>query len=248
MAIKQTDLFNNLQDYLPGFSVDCVIFTYHNRRIKVLLNKIDTKDQWLLPGGFVKRDEDVDDSAYRILRERTGLDEIYLQQFHLFGKVSRTSMDENLEILKLGEQKSKDVYHYLMNRFVSVGYFALVNYDKVIISERDSDIYDWFELDNIPKLYSDHNQIINKAINVVRLLIDHLPLGYQLLPEKFILPDLRAIYECILGKELDKRNFQKKMISSGLIIQLDERKVVNTYPHPYYYIFNKEKIKDLIFI
>lgn len=243
----EKSIFSNIEKYHPGFSVDCVVITYHQRKVKILLNKSEIMGSWMLPGGFVGKDEDVDDAVHRILRERTGLKDIYLQQFHLFGKANRTNLMYNKKILDLIVSDPEELENYekfFVKRFISMGYFALVNFENISTPEKYEDICNWFSIDEIPPLYTDHNLIIEKAIGVIQFLIDSLPIGYQLLPEKFILPDLRCIYECILGKKLDKRNFQKKMLSSGAIIRLDERKIVNTYPHPYYYTFNKDKIKN----
>ncbi len=233
-----------MENVHPAFSVDCVIITFHEKKLKVLLNKFDFIDKWMLPGGWVQKDEDIDIAALRILKERTGLENVYLMQFHCFGKANRTNLEENKMILEALGELPDEMLKLFVTRFISVGYFALVKYDNIIIEDRKSDIYQWVDLDNIPKLYTDHNYIIDKAINIIKLLIDYLPIGYRLLPEKFILPDLRAIYEGILGEPIDKRNFQKKMLSSGLIRRLDERKEVSTYPNPYFYVFNKEKFSN----
>lgn len=234
-----------LDEAHPGFSVDCVIITFYDKKLKVLLNKSELINKWMLPGGWVLKDEDVDTAACRILKERTGLDNVYLRQFYLFGKANRTNLDENKAILEAARELTDEKVKQFVTRFISIGYFALIKYEDAIIEDRENDICMWVDLDCIPQLYTDHNQIIDKAIDIIQLLIDYLPIGYQLLPEKFIIPDLRAIYEGILRQPLDKRNFQKKMLASGLITRLDERKVVNTYPHPYYYIFNKEKMEQL---
>lgn len=234
----------NYADFQPGLSIDCVIISYHEKKIKVLLNKFNYADKWMLPGGFVRKDEDIDVAAHRILKERTGIANAYLMQFHCFGKANRTNMEENMDILSDTGLLSDEHLCFFASRFISVGYFALIKYDDVKIERREKDIYYWCNLDKIPPIYTDHKDIIEKAINTIRLFIDYLPIGYRLLPEKFILSDLRAIYDSILPQPVDKRNFQKKMLSSGLIERLDEKKLVGTYPQPYYYVFNKERIKS----
>lgn len=236
----------DLNIYHPGFSIDCVVITFHNKKMKVLLNKLNNFRKWMLPGGLVKREEDVDCAARRILYDRVGLNNIYLKQFHLFGKPNRTNPKENEEFVEKSMTATESNIEFFTQRFISMGYFALVRYETVLIEEREEDHYQWFNINEIPNLYTDHNEIINKALEFIRLLVDYIPLGYNLLPEKFTLPDLRAVYEAIFGKSLDKRNFQKKMLNSELIIRLDERKQVSTYPKPYLYIFDKSKLTTLL--
>lgn len=241
MTDRIIDYIENYTDYHPGLSVDCVVITYYERKLKVLLTESYIMDKWMLPGGFVKNNEDIDDAAIRILRERTGIKNLYLKQFQTFGKVDRVDIEENKQILKR-LKASAAARRFYSSRFVTVGYFALVKYDEIAMEAgKDSWIHKWVDVNDVPVLYTDHNHVINEALNMIRLMIDHFPLIDQLLPEKFILPDLKAMYEGILGHSLDKRNFQKKMLTSGLIKRLDERKPVNTCPQPYYYIFNKDR-------
>lgn len=240
---KEKTILQSLSSFHPGFSVDCVVVTYHEKKIKILINRYDKIGQWMLPGGFVRKDEDVDQAVHRILKARTGLGNIYLQQFRLFGSVGRTDLGVNkkiLDILNDEPGKRQDYESFYVNRFITMGYYALVNFEKIRIPGKYSHICKWFSLDDLPELYSDHRQIIDKAIQTIRFLIKYLPIGSQMLPEKFTLPDLRVIYEGLLGKKLDRRNFQKKMLSSGLIERLEKCKDVKTYPHSYYYRFNKQ--------
>ncbi|MCD7973600.1 MAG: NUDIX domain-containing protein [Candidatus Azobacteroides sp.] len=208
----------------PGLSVDCVIFGFHEGNLKILLNKFSCFTKWMLPGGFIFKNENIDDTAVRVLEDRTGLRDIYLQQFHTFGDNSRTRLEENNEMLiRYGftdenERKS----HWLMQRFISVGYYALVNYSKVQLKTNADEEIAWFGLEEIPELYSDHNRIIEKALSVIRIQLNNVPIGFELLPEKFTMTELRIIYETILKKNLDRRNFQRKVMNSGYIIKLDE--------------------------
>lgn len=240
----ENTFWEGLNDCHPGFSVDCVVVTYYKREIKILINKVNRIGQWMLPGGFVKNNEDVDDAVYRILKDRTGLKNIYLQQFHLFGAVNRTDLNINNKILESFSDDLQQMEYYkkyFVSRFITMGYFALVNFEKITLPEKYQDLCHWFSLSEIPHLYSDHNLIIEKAIQTIRQQINYLPIGSQMLPEKFILPDLRAVYEELLGKKLDRRNFQKKMISSGKIQRLDvsEDKIT---PYPHYYKFLQQNL------
>lgn len=232
----------------PGLSVDCVIFGFHEGNMKILLNKFSHYTKWMLPGGFVHKDENIDDAAVRILENRTGLTKLYLQQFHIFGDKTRTSLAENDEMLSrhgyTDERERKE--HWLMQRFVSVGYYALVEYSKVKLQTNEDEEIAWFDLDEIPHLYSDHNNIIEKAQSTIRIHLNSLPVGYELLPEKFTMTELRIIYETILRKKLDRRNFQRKMLSTGFIYKLDEVSKKFGVKTSALFSFDKEKYENAI--
>lgn len=208
--------------FLPSISVDSIIFGFHDGILKILLNKFDSNQKWMLPGGFVYINENVNSAAYRILSERTGLNEIYLKQFYLFGDIGRVHPDENKQILTTDINHPEKSPHWLLERFVSVGYYALVEYSKLKIKAADSEEVQWFHINEVPDLYGDHNKIIEKAIKSIRSQINSIPIGYELLAEKFTMSDLRVIYETILDRKLDRRNFQRKMLSSGFIVKLEE--------------------------
>lgn len=228
---------------LPSVSIDCVVFGFHEGVLKILLNKFNILQKWMLPGGFVWINENVDDAAYRLLKERTGLQKIYLTQFHLFGDCDRTDIQENKEILELNDTSS-EAPHWFAQRFVSVGYYALVDFTKVNIKLKDDEDVKWYAMNEIPALYSDHNKIIDKAVSTLRLQLGYVPIGYQLLPEKFTMTELRVIYETILGKKLDRRNFQRKMLMTGMVIQLEEvSKKFGVRPTTLF-SFDKEKYKE----
>jgi hypothetical protein len=225
---KEYQKFWNLkaEDFLPGVSVDSVIFGFREGSLYVLLNRFENHAQWMLPGGFVRRNEDVDAAAYRVLKLRTGLNNVYLQQFYLFGDKDRTKIKEQKKLLQEnnvdftdGEKK----LHWMLKRYVSVGYYAFVEYGKVSINSKFDGEVKWFEISQIPPLYSDHNAIINKAISTIRIYIGYIPVCYELLPEKFTMSELRGVYEAILGKYLDRRNFQRKILSLGILDELEEK-------------------------
>ena len=232
--------------FLPGVSVDCVILGFHDRDLKVLLNKFNYTDNWMLPGGFVYQGEAVDESAYRVLSTRTGLKDTYLRQFHTFGDCNRTKIEQNTKIV----EQTTDNYtneHWFLQRFVSIAYYALVEYSKVKVSVEDKlDQTQWFPIHEIPELYGDHNKIIDKAIQTLRQQLDYIPIGYELLPEKFTLSELRIIYETLLNKTLDRRNFQRKILSLNIIEKLDEtRRKWGNRPTTLY-SFNKEYYTEAI--
>jgi len=230
---------------LPSVSIDCVIFGFHEGVLKILLNKFNTHKKWMLPGGFVHIKENVDDAAYRILKERTGLQRVYLTQFHLFGDCDRTDIEENLRILSDNESENNSS-HWFAQRFVSVGYYAFVDFSKVKIKKKVDEDVSWYMLNEIPTLYSDHNKIIEKAIEMIRLQLGYIPIGVELLPEKFTMSELRVIYETILGQTLDRRNFQRKMLATELIVPLEEVSKKWGVKSAALFAFNKEKIEKLL--
>lgn len=230
-----------------GFSVDCVILSFHKKKLRVLLNKFNISKYWQLPGGFMFKYESSDEAANRILAQRTGLSGIYLKQFHLFSNPSRTVMEQNTEYLQKNVGRSgatNEDEKWFLQRFVSLGYYAFVKYEDVKLSKIEEDMSKWFDIDNLPPLYSDHENIIKTSLETIRSILPIIPVGYELLPEKFTMSELRKIYEIFLGRALDRRNFQRKVLSSGAIIQLDEIKNTSPYNPPILYTFDKDK-KDM---
>lgn len=226
---------------VDGLTVDCVVIAFHEGKLKILLNKFNIFDTWMLLGGFVGSDDDVDDAAYSILQNRIGMDEIYMKQFHLFGKPNRLGKEEKLKMLKsVGVNEVED--HWFLNRYISMGYYALVKYSDVVLTVDDTiEKVDWFDFNDLPPMYADHANIIEKAVKIMRMQVGLIPLGYELLPEKFTMPELRLVYEGILGEELDRRNFQRKVLSAGLINRLNEKRKNGPHKAPHLYSFNVEK-------
>lgn len=228
----------------PGFSIDCVILSFHKKKLRILLNKFDISKYWQLPGGFMFKEESSDEAAARILATRTGLEDVYLKQFYLFSDPLRTKMDQNIEYIEKNVDKGRDVKsaeEWFLQRFVSLGYYAFVKYDDVKLTSVEEDVAMWFDIDHLPPLYSDHDNIIKTSLNTLQSMLPIIPVGYELLPEKFTMSELRKIYEVILGKTLDRRNFQKKILSTGILIQLDETGNSSPYNPPILYSFDKDK-------
>ena len=229
--------------FLPNLSVDCVIFGFHKNQLKVLLNRWKKVEGWCLPGGYVMRDESVDESAKRILKERTGLSKIYLQQFYTFGEPDRVKSlaMERDQFSQIFEKVIKPD-NWMFDRMVSVGYFALVEYSKVKPKpDTLSDKCEWCDITAVPQLFFDHNQILQRALKELRFQTFHHPIGFNLLPEKFTLPELLGLYETILGRKLDRRNFQKKILSFNILKKLDERRNIGPHRAPTLYSFDKQQ-------
>ncbi|AUD04582.1 NUDIX hydrolase [Spirosoma pollinicola] len=233
-------------NYLPSVSMDLVIFGFHDGQLKVLLLRWKETDDWCLPGGRIRHEENLETAAYRSLRERTGLSELFLQQFHTFGDVIRYknySREETLTKLGLPDEALKE----FASRDVSVGYYALVEFAGVTPTP---DFFAaecrWWDINQIPLLLFDHNDMITLALKTLRRQLSYQPIGYNLLPDKFTMPDLQQLYETILGQPLDRRNFQKRMLGYGILERLDERKTGGAHKAPYLYRFSKEKYEKAL--
>ena len=232
--------------YMPSLSLDCVIFGFHENQLKVLLLKIKNIDVWALPGGFIFKDEDVNVAAKRVLQERTGLTEIFLQQFNVFGDPRRTDMSLHKRLLRRdGVQVTKD--HWLFRRFITVGYYALVEYSYVNPQvDVFSDECTWKDIADLPELMMDHAEILNKALATLRSHLNYHPVGYNLLPEKFTMPQLQKLYETILDKKLDRRNFQRKILSYGILKRLKEVQKGGAHKAPYLYSFHLRRYQQAL--
>lgn len=225
----------------PGFSVDCVLLSFHKGKIKVLLRKFALGDYYALLGGFMFNHEDANQAAHRILQERAGIDNIFLKQFYLFSDPNRTITSQNQEYVKINAESEAEG-KWLIRRFISMGYLALVQYDKVTLSKCVDETLNWYDINKLPPLQSDHANIIKIAMERISMLFPVIPVGYELLPEKFTMTELRKIYEIFLDKKLDRRNFQRKILSNDCIEQLDETLEGKSYNPPILYRFKSPDI------
>ena len=219
--------------YVPHISVDTVIFGFNGDQLKVLLLKMKFNQQWFLPGGYMKKEENLESAAIRILRERTQLDKIFLQEFAVFSELNRSE-----ETFK---DFPDDLWH--KKRFISVGYYALVNHKDVSpIGDELSESCDWIILDELESqnITMDHKQIIEKALNTLREQISYKPIGLNLLPEKFTLSELQKLYEAILGRTLNRGNFYRKIKNIGILKKLDEKRKGGAHKAPDLYIFDQD--------
>lgn len=231
-----------LRDYLPHLSVDCVIFGFRDGELKILLLKWKHTEAWSLPGGFVRRDESVDGAAHRVLHERTGLDRLYLEQFHTFGGTARGESALRGVLRHQGLPLPEDAW--FLERVVSIGYYALVDFSETVPTpDYFSDACAWWDLRERPVLLFDHDQMVEEALRTLRRGLAYRPVGSNLLPERFTMPELQRLYETLLGRPLDRRNFQKKILSLGIIERLDERRRGGAHRSPYLYRFDPEQYR-----
>lgn len=212
---------------VDGISIDCVIFGFTKGSLEVLLVQHasgESEGNWGLLGGWMKREESADDAAHRILYELTTLDNIYLEQLKAFTNPKRV----------------------LDRRIVTIGYYTLVNqedYDvKASLAVKEAR---WCRINEMPDLIFDHNEILEFSLMQLRNRVRQAPIGFNLLPEKFTLLQLMHLYEEILGIELDKSNFRRKILHMKLLVALDEKQQDVSHRAAKLYKFDSEIYKKL---
>ncbi len=207
----------------PAVTADCVVFALDEEDLKVLLiqrGQEPFKGQWALPGGFAEVGESLEDTARRELEEETGLKNVFLEQLYTFSKPERDPREH----------------------VITVAYYALVNLaDHEVHASTDASNAAWFGIDDIPALAFDHDAILTTAHERLRGKISYQPIGFELLPEKFPLRILQSVYEKILDRDLDKRNFRKKILSMGILQELDEIETDVGHRAARLYRFNKQE-------
>lgn len=210
-------------------AVDSIIFGYdeEGRELKVLLLKRNFQPamgEWSLMGGFLKNNESVDDAAKRILSQLTGLSDVYMEQLATFGEVDR---DPGA-------------------RIISVAYFALIKINASDLELVKNHGATWVPISAMPKLIFDHTSMVERAMKKLQVRARTQPIGFELLPEKFTIPQLQGLYEAIYNKALDKRNFRRKLLSMDLLEKLEEKEKESSRKGAWYYRFDANKYEDLL--
>ena len=206
-------------------ALDCIIFGFDRKDLKLLLIKRNfepKKGQWSLMGGFLQPDESLDEAASRILHNLTGLNDIYLEQLKGFGKVDRDPVD----------------------RTISIAYYALINihdHDEKLLSEHSAK---WFQIDELPDLIFDHEEMVNLAKARLKQKASNQPVGFELLPDTFTLPELQQLYEAIYETSLDKRNFRRRILSMDVLEKTDKKQKKYSKKGAFLYKFDEEKYYD----
>ncbi|GAB4031773.1 NUDIX hydrolase [Spirosoma jeollabukense] len=235
---------SNLQpgsvSFLPAVSIDNVIFGFHHNELTVLLLQAKSNQKWMLPGGFVGKDEDIDTAAARTLQARTGLTNVFLQQFHVFGSAKRNRKEHLGEVLRtLGIELTAE--SWFMQRFITIGYYALVNYDQVVPQPDETSLTcSWQPVSQLPAMLFDHESIITSALQALRLHLNYQPIGYTLLPKEFPLKSLQTIYETILGRKLERSNFNRKLLSYGILERKEKQYTGGAHKAPFLYSFKED--------
>jgi len=209
-------------------TVDCVVFGLDDEDLKVLLIRRDLppfEDKWALPGGFVRLEETLDEAARRELQEETSLERVFLEQLYTFGGIDRDPRE----------------------RVITVAYYALVRLsDHRVQAATDARDAVWFAMDDLPPLAFDHDQILETAHQRLQGKVRYQPIGFELLPPKFTLTQLQKLYEIVLGRVLDKRNFRKKIQGMGILEELDEVEKDVAHRAARLYRFNKKEYGRMV--
>ncbi|HPF50813.1 MAG TPA: NUDIX domain-containing protein [Draconibacterium sp.] len=209
-------------------AVDSIIFGFNENdtELKLLLLKRNfepAKGEWSLMGGFVTTEESLDMAAERIVFQLTGLKNVYMEQLYAFGEPKRDPG----------------------GRIVSVSYFSLIKiqeHDRELVKQHGAS---WIALSRLPDLIFDHNEMVNKALRKLKIRARTEPIGFELLPEKFTIPQLQRLYEAIYQTPFDKRNFRRKLLSMGLLDKLEEKEKETSKKGAFYYKFNSDKYEEL---
>jgi len=218
-------VYKNQQKFLVA--VDCIIFGFDSKQLKLLLfkRKVEPlKGAWSLIGAFIKENLSLNDAAKQVLFESTGLKNIYLDELQTYSTVDRDP----------GE------------RVISVAFFSLMRINEFL--EESVEKYDahWFNLDEIPELILDHRKMVDDAILKLKSKARYQPIGFELLPEKFTIPQLQLLYECVYQKKLDDRNFRKKILSFDILTKTTEKDKSGSKKGAFLYKFNKDKFDSFI--
>lgn len=207
-------------------AVDCVIFGFDNDRLKLLLVRRGREPQlggWSLMGGFLQNHETLENAAQRILTKWTGLENVFLEQFFNFSDINRDP----------GE------------RVLSVAFYALIKIDESDKELTKNYKAEWIDIDKIPELIFDHGKMVKMALDIVKHKCRFEPIGFELLPEKFTIPQLQKLYEAIFQQKLDNANFRKKILSMKILRKLNEKEREFSKRGAFYYQFDQEKYKKL---
>jgi len=241
-------IVNGYKTYIPHVSIDCAIFGYHDHQLKILLSELEGLEGLCLPGGYIKRVETLDEAANRIVKEKTSITGLYLQQYKTFGDPDRIKWDESgIEKLSQMPAYRKLKSSWLKDQTISIGYYAITDFSLVKPQPGFmSPSCEWYDIDKIPPLLFDHDQMVKEALQTLRSQLYYQPIAEKLLPKKFTLTEIHAVYETILGKGLDIRNFPKKLIFLGLINKLNEKRNIGPHRAPYLYSFNHKQYKKAL--
>ncbi|ERM83565.1 DNA mistmatch repair protein MutT [Rhodonellum psychrophilum GCM71 = DSM 17998] len=206
-------------------AVDCIIFGFDGTDYKLLLIQrgfAPEKEKWSLMGGFLAPDESLDEAAIRILNQLTGLHDVYMEQMQVFSKPDRDPVE----------------------RTIAVAYVALIDIQKYMQQLNDSFHAKWFTIQNLPKMIFDHEEMVEMAKTRLRYKAAMHPILFELLPDKFTLPHLQAMYESLYDTKIDKRNFTRKVLSTNLLIKEDEKDKTNSKKGAFFYRLDKDKYEE----
>lgn len=224
-------------DFLPHIAYDSVIFGFSKGQLKILLMEYHDTGWFALPGGFVGKHEDLNQAVQRGLKERTGLENIYLEQFYTFGDLKRHEPQVMKTILAANGYEVNDDF-WLLDRFFSIAYYALIDFEKVTLqADSLSDSIDWYDIHELPELILDHQKIVEKALQTLRENLDRKLIGGKLLPERFTMKELQQVYEVILGEKIRRSSFQRKILGLEILERHEKLFTGKSHKAPFLYSF-----------
>jgi len=226
-------------DYIPNLSYDCVIFGFNGKTLKILILEYYNTGFFALPGGFIKKNQSLKEAVQKGVEERTGLTNVFFDQFQIFDKPDRANTYAMRCILEANNQNTPE-NQWMMDRFLTVGHYALINYEDTNPKpDYLSDSIGWYAIDDIPKLMMDHNEIIDKALEVLRNNISEKLIGMNLLPQKFTMKQLQQVFEAIIDQKLRRTSFQRKMLSLDILDRHEKLFEGKAHKAPYLYSFKQ---------
>ncbi|WP_282113138.1 NUDIX hydrolase [Maribacter stanieri] len=224
-------------NFIPNLSYDCVIFGFNGKTLKILILEYQNTGFFALPGGFIRKNQSLKEAVDQGVEERTGLKNVFLDQFQVFGSLERS---DSFAMRKILEANNKDIEEnkWMMNRFITVGHYALINYEDVDPKpDHLSDSIGWYAIEDVPRLMMDHNDIVDKALEVLRNNISEKIIGMNLLPQKFTMKQLQQVFEAILDQKLRRTSFQRKMLSLDILERHEKLFEGKAHKAPYLYSF-----------
>ncbi len=248
------DLVARIRTFVPGISLDCVVFGYSEGVLKVLLLKYYDVEAWGLPGGFLQSDMEMHQAANEVLYKRTGLRDVFLTQYHTFSSLNRgwdvnkRSMSAINQVRSIWPDKHKaELEAWFYQRFISTAFLALIQADKASLSnDHISEFCEWKPISDLPPLVLDHRLMIEMALEYLKVQINYMPVGKFLLADKFTMSDVQILYETILQKTLDRGNFQRKMLKLGIFKRHEKLMTGASNKAPFLYSIDDEAYNKLL--
>ena len=233
----------NSEQYLPHLSIDCVIFGYQSKALKVLVSKIAVEDQvYALTGGFIQKNESVDQAAHHIVEDRTGIRDIYLEQYQIFGEIDRSQNNQHAVSLvnrsNESEKEKQGIRNWFEQRFISIGFYALLDINNYQPEKSAFDeSLEWYAIDQLPLMILDHNEMVAQALSSLRQNLNKNIIILNLLPETFTMKEIQDLYETIFGESYARNNFQRKILEMNVLERLEKKFTGAANKAPYLYRF-----------